>query len=427
MILSSVVFNPLRIAALLLGCAALAGCAGFSSDGGFNAVADAARTQLKLEVRWPRSGDERAKRDDRVTGLEADLVQAGRLPNPRFTLRHSSGGGLYDIEETLTFNVLSLVTAPYVHAAEERRFAQVQSAVIIEVVRLADRTRTAYYTALAAGDSLRYAWQVKSAAQISAELAHRMLGAGNWNRLDQTRQQSFYAQALQQLTRAQSADETARTELNRLLGVDDERPAVQLAERLPDLPQDIVELPNLERTALQNRIDLRLMRSEVDELAHRLKLTKATRFVDVLDLGPTRVRNGARQDPFETGYEVSLVVPIFDTGDARVRKSEAIYAQSVERLAQAAIDARSDVRTAISRYRAAFETAARERDEIVPLAKLISQQNLLRYNASQISVFDLLADARAQIASVNAYIDSVRDFWIAKSRLDTALIADSSS
>jgi hypothetical protein len=36
---------------------------------------------------------------------ESDLVQSGRLPNPRFTLRHSSGGGLYDIEETLTFNV----------------------------------------------------------------------------------------------------------------------------------------------------------------------------------------------------------------------------------------------------------------------------------------------------------------------------------
>ena len=234
MISSAVVFNPRRIAALLFGCAALTGCARFSSDGGFNTVADAARTQLKLEVRWPRSSDERAKRDDRVAGLlahpltpedavqiallnnhalqasfqelgvsEADLVQAGRLPNPRFTLRHSSGGGLYDIEETLTFNVLSLVTAPYVHAAEERRFAQVQSAVIIEVVRLADRTRTAYYTALAAGDSLRYAWQVKSAAQISAELAQRMLGAGNWNRLDQTRQKSFYAQALQQLDRAE--------------------------------------------------------------------------------------------------------------------------------------------------------------------------------------------------------------------------------
>jgi outer membrane protein TolC len=449
--------NPRLIAALLCSYAALSGCATFSPDGGFGTVAAAARTQLKVEARWPRSADERAKSQAQVADLlahpltaddavqiallnnhalqasfqelgisEADLVQSGRLPNPRFTLRHSSGAGSYDIEETLTFNVLSLITAPYIHATEKLKFAQTQSAVIIQVVQLADRTRTAYYTALSARDSLDYAWQVKNAAQTSAELAHRMLGAGNWTRLDQARQQSFYMQAMQQLAQAQLADATTLTELRRLLGIAAEGTTVQLAERLPDLPQNIAELPNLEQTAMQNRIDLQLMRAAMDELARRLKLTKATRFVNVLDLGPTRVRNGTRQDPFETGYEVSLEVPLFDTGYARVRRSEAIYAQSVERFAQAAIDARAEVRKAGSQYRTAFEIAVRERDDIMPIAKLIAQQDLLRYNASLVSLFDLLADARVQIASVNGYIESVRDFWIAKSHLDTALIANSS-
>ncbi len=443
--------------ALILIYAALSGCTTFSPDGGFDKVADAARSQLGLAVSWPRSADERAKRDAEVAAQlahpltpddavqiallnnhalqasfrelevsEADLVQSGRLPNPRFTLRHSSGGGLYDIEETLTFNVVSLMTAPYLHAAEKRRFGQVQNDAIIQVVQLADRTRTAYYTALAAHDSLHYAWQVENAAQTSAELAHRMLGAGNWNRLDQARQQKFYVHALQQLARAQLADETARGEVNRLLGIADDQPAVQLAEHLPDLPQNIAVLPQLEQTAMQSRIDLQIMRAEMDELARRLKLTKATRVVNVLDLGPTRVRNGTRHDPFEEGYEVSLEVPIFDTGDARVRKSEALYARSVERFAQAAIDARADVRKAISQYRTAFEMAVRQRDDIMPVAKLISKQNLLRYNASLMSVFDLLADARDEITSVEDYIDSVRDFWIAKSHLDAALIANSS-
>jgi outer membrane protein TolC len=449
--------NPRLIAALVLNCAALSGCTTFSPDGGFDQVTDAARSQLRLEVRWPRSADERANRDGQVAALlahpltpddavqiallnnhalqasfqelgvsEADLVQSGRLPNPRFTLRHSSGGGLYDIEETLSFNVLSIMTTPYLHAAEKRRFAQIQNDVIIQVVQLADRTRTAYYTALAARDSLHYAWQVKNAAQTSAELAHRMLGAGNWNRLDQARQQSFYIHALQQLARAQLADETARFEMNRLLGIADDPPGVQLAEHLPDLPQNIAEPPVLEQTAMQSRIDLQLMRAQMEELARRLKLTKATRFVNVLDLGPTRVRDGTRQYPFEDGYEVSLEVPIFDTGDARVRKSEALYAQSVERFAQAAIDARADVRKAISEYRTAFEMAVRQRDDVLPMRKLISKQDLLRYNASLMSVFELLADARDDITSVNDYIESVRDFWIAKSHLDTALIANSS-
>jgi outer membrane protein TolC len=444
------------VAALLCGCAALAGCSTFSRDGGFDTVAVAARTQLGLEVRWPRSADERAKSDAQVVALlaqplkpddavqvallnnhalqasfqelgvsEADLVQSGRLPNPRFTLRHSSAGGMYDIEETLTFNVLSLITAPYLHSIEQRRFTRVKSAVIVQVVQLADRTRTAYYTALAARDSLHYAWQVKNAAQTSAELAKRMLSAGNWNRLDQARQQGFYQQALQQLAHAQLTDEAARAELRRLLGIADAGTAVNLAERLPDLPRMLIELPNMEQIALQNRIDLQIMRAEMDELARRLKLTKATRFVNVLDAGPTRVQNGPRQAPFETGYELSLDVPIFDTGGPRVRKAEALYAQSVERFAQAAIDARAEVAKAAAQYRATFEIAVRERDEIMPTRKSIADQDLLRYNASLVSLFDLLADARDRIASVNDYIESVRDFWIAKSHLDTALIANS--
>jgi hypothetical protein len=62
----------------------------------------------------------------------------------------------------------------------------------------------------------------------------------------------------------------------------------------------------------------------------------------------------------------------------------------------------------------------------VPTAKLIAAQNLLRYNASLISVFELLSDARSEIASVDACIESVRDFWMAKSELDGALLGNPS-
>jgi outer membrane protein TolC len=439
------------------GYGALSGCSTFSSDGGFDRVADATRASLHHEVRWQRSADERAKAQARVAVLlaqplepedavqialldnhalqasfhelgisEADLVQSGRPPNPQFTLRHASGSGFVDIEGTLTFNVLSLITAPYLHAAEQRRFAQVQDAIVIQIVQLADRTRTAYYTSLAARDSLKYAWQVKIAAETAAEIAHRMLGAGNWSRTDQYRQQNFYTQALQQLARAQLADDTARTELNRLLGIGDGGPQVQLAAHLPALPENYSESPDQEQAALQNRIDLKIMRTHMDELARRLKLTRATRMLNVLDVGPTRVREGASDPPHESGYEVSLEVPIFDTGDARVHKAEAIYAQSVEEFAQAALDAQAQIHVATTRYRTAYTLASRQHDDIMRIAKRATAQDLLRYNASQISVFDLLADARAQIDGVNIGIETLRDFWIAKSHLDTALIANSS-
>jgi hypothetical protein len=61
----------------------------------------------------------------------------------------------------------------------------------------------------------------------------------------------------------------------------------------------------------------------------------------------------------------------------------------------------------------------------MPLYNQVVKQDLLRYNASLISVFDLLAAARAQITGTNEYIQSVRDFWIARSHLDTVLLANS--
>jgi outer membrane protein TolC len=446
---------------MTLAALGLGGCAGFSKDGGFDAVADASRAHLGKEVKWPRSAQTQAEVDAQVTALlahplsvedavqvallnnpllqaafqelgisEAELVQAGRLPNPRFDLRHASAAGQYDIEETLSFNVLALLTMPYAHDIEKRRFAQTQNLGVLRVAQLAKDTREAFYAAVAARESIDYLQQVGIAAETGAELARRMVSAGNWNRLDQAREQSFSTDAVQSLTRARLTEVSAREKLMVLLSLPARQPgqpALQLADSLPELPVSVDSLPDVERAVLQERLDLQLMRMHIDELSKSLGLTKSTRLVNVLDIGATRVRQGSREEPYERGYTVTLEVPIFDSGAARVKKSEAIYRQAVNRFAQAALEARSQIRLAYAGYRAAFDLAQRQRDEVLPLRRAIAQQNLLRYNASLISIFELLSDAREQVSSVDGYIQSVRDFWIAKSRLDAALLGNSAS
>ena len=81
-----------------------------------------------------------------------------------------------------------------------------------------------------------------------------------------------------------------------------------------------------------------------------------------------------------------------------------------------------EVREAYGAYRSAYDIAVHHRDELVPLRKLIAEENVLRYNGMLIGVFELLADARLQIASVNASIEALRDFWLARPNLDMALI-----
>jgi outer membrane protein TolC len=435
-------------------------CAGFSRDGGFDAVADGAQRHLAIKPMWPRTAEEKDKAAAQGAGIlrqplsaadavqlallnnrmlqadfeeleisEADLVQAGRLPNPRFDLRHASAGGQYDIEETLSLNVLSLLTIPYARGIEKRRFAQTQNAVVLRIAQLAQDTREAFYRAVAAGQSRDYQLKVRAAAETGATLARRMVAAGNWNKLDAAREQSFYTDAVQGLSQAELAEQSARERLLVLLGLSDEKsagPELLLSGSLPELPGSAEQLPDVEQAVLQNRLDLQLMRTQIDELQQRLKLTRSTRFVNVLDLGATRVRQGGHDTPYVRGYTVTLEVPIFDSGAARLKKSEAIYAQAVDRFAHAAIEARSQIRLAYAGYRAAYELALQQRDEVLPLRKAVTQENLLRYNASQISIFELLSGAREQAAGIDAYIQRLRDFWIAKSRLDGALLGNSS-
>jgi outer membrane protein, multidrug efflux system len=62
---------------------------------------------------------------------------------------------------------------------------------------------------------------------------------------------------------------------------------------------------------------------------------------------------------------------------------------------------------------------------VLPLRRQVSEEVLLRYNGMLLGVFDVLADARNQIATVNAALAAERDFWLAKTDLDTALTGTS--
>ncbi len=156
-------------------------------------------------------------------------------------------------------------------------------------------------------------------------------------------------------------------------------------------------------------------------MAANLGLTETTRFINVLEVGASRETEGINE-PYRRGYELALELPLFDFGTARVAMAETLYRQSLDRAAQTAIDARSEVREAYRHYRLAHDIARHYRDEIVPLRKRIAEENLLRYNGMLIGVFDLLADARSQIASVTGYVEALRDFWFAEADLGMATI-----
>ncbi len=433
--------RPLACAAALL---ALAGCANFSADGGQRdvqrmvqerggpatpAVATAQRERYIAErLAKPLSADDAVaiallnNRNLQASyaelGIaEADLVQAGRVANPMFSFSRIKGHDGVEIERTLMLPVIGLLLMPITRPLEQRRYELAQMRAAGDVLRVADDTRRAWYGAVAARQSATYMEQVKDATEASADLARRMAQAGNWSKLQQAREQAFYADAVAQLARARQASASEHEKLTRLMGLAEN--TFQLPERLPDLPATPRDGGAVQAQAMANRLDLLMAQKELAGLSASLGLTRSTRFINLLDLGYLREQgaDGGRA----SGYEIELQIPLFDWGSARVARAEATYMQAVQRAAGAAVNARSEVREGYSAYRTAYDIARHYRDEVVPLKKRISDEQLLRYNGMLISVFELLADAREQVASVNAAIEAQRDFWIADAALQAAL------
>ena len=437
-----------RAASAAFAMLALAGCATVSPDPGIASVQALARERIGKDTTLPTSNTETtlsATRqllgkvlgvDDAVqltllnnAGLkssfaelgisEAALVQAGRLPNPRFTFSNRRNSDVTTIDRTVMVGVLSLLTMPLAQEIAGRQYEATQFQVASEVVRLASGTRREYFVAVAAQESVKYFEQVQLAAEAATELARRMAKVGNFNKLAQMREQLFYADATAALARARLSAVIARERLSRRMGLSGAQLDYRLPERLPELPDVTVAPVDADRTALQRRLDVLMARRSMEAMSANLGLTKATRFVNVLEVGYTNESN--THERRQNGYEIDIEIPLFDWGDARLARAEATYMQSVHRLQSIALAAQSEVRESYQAYRTTYELARHYRDEIVPLRKRIADENVLRYNGMLIGVFELLADARDQIASVNAYIDAVRDFWIAETDLQLAL------
>ncbi|HEU0200049.1 MAG TPA: TolC family protein [Burkholderiaceae bacterium] len=351
----------------------------------------------------------------------AAAVQSARISNPVFTFERLVRGDVTEFGRMLSLSLLDVLTLPARSRIADQTAQTNTVRAAAELVQLANEVRAAWVQAVAAHQQVNYYADVRSAAETAAELAQRMQGVGSFNKLQRAREQAFYADAVTQQARAQHAATAARERLVRLLGLDAEQSAMlKLPERLPDLPAAPREAAALQRQAFEQRLDVRLARHNLDATAAAHGLTRVTSWVDALHLGV--IRNSETGEPVQRGYEVELPLPLFDFGDARRAGSQAAYLAALNRTAQVAVDARSQVNEAYSGYRTAFDIARHYRDEIVPLRKMIADENLLRYNGMLIGVFELLADARAQVASVITAIDAQKDFWLADATLNAALI-----
>jgi outer membrane protein TolC len=446
--------KPAALSTLLVALL-VSGCKSLTADGGMAFVEQVADAELRKDVVAIRTPDQADEVHARVAELlrkpltadtavqiallnnrglqaaynalgiaEAEMVAAHLPPSPTVSIERLSNPLELEIERRIVGNILALATLPARASVAVDRFEQAKLRAAEETLRTAAEARRAFYTAVAARQSAAFLDQAKSAAETATQLAKRLGETGAMNKIDQSREYVFYAEVTGQLGTARQRMASEREKLIRTLGLWGHDLKFALPGFLPPLPRRPMTSPEIEVAAVERRLDLQAARIEVTALAKTYGLTQASRFVNLVELSGIRKTVKDRETGEKErsrGFEAEIQIPIFDLGETKVRMAAQTYMQAVNRLAEKAVNVRSEAREAYRTYRSAYDIARHYRDEVVPLRKIISDETLLRYNAMLIDVFALLTEARQRINSNMQAIDAQRDFWLASVDLSVAV------
>jgi outer membrane protein TolC len=440
--------------AAVLAALLLSGCASFSPDGGMTVVADVAGEVIRKDVMSIRTADDAERARELVGRLlrrtltvdsavqiallnnrglqasynelalaEAEMVRESLPPNPTFSIFRIVGDGALEAERQVVGNILALSTLPFRTEIARQRFQQAQLRAAEETLRLAADVRRTYFRAVAANELVGLLTEAKATAESTAQLASKLGQTGALNKLDQAREQVFYAETTADLAALRQNATSSRERLSRLLGLWSGDLDFRLPGKLPALPRRPLSLPGIEVDAVEHRVDLQIARIELAALAKSLDLTGATRFVTLLDVaGVDRKTVDPNGTAFrERGFDVQFQIPIFDGGEVRVRQAAETYGQAFNRLTEQAVNVRSEARDAYRIYRSTYDIATQYQREVLPLRKIISDEIQLRFGSMQDDVFALLTEAKQRIASSRSAIEARREFWLAQSELKTVV------
>lgn len=444
--------TPIYIAVIVL----LSGCASVNIDGALERTSDETKSLSGASTQLLRTLDAKTARDNQVTALLksplsqqaavqlavinspalqtllaerwgdlAQAAQSGRIANPILSLERVRFLDELEFGRILAFGLLDLLTLPQRNKIATARMKQAELQLTTDVVGLVSQVRMAWVASVGAAESLSYARQVYASAQASAELARRMQSVGNFNRLQRARQQAFYADAAAQLLASKQTATSTRESLVRLLGLKDKQAQVlKLPERLPDLPKSYLMPDAVSKVLTTQRLDVRMAQSQLDASIETQGLAVITSLTDI-ELG---LRSDTVKDTHEGTsdkrkcYELAIRLPIFDWGDAQRANMNAAALAALNRMETVLVNAGSELRENYAAYRSAYDLSRHYREEVLPLGKIIAEENLLGYNGMLIGVFELLADHRSQVNTVKAAIAAQQQFWQADAALQATLL-----
>ena len=354
---------------------------------------------------------------------QADLVQAGLLSNPTlggsigFQLGNGSGRPEYEVSIIQSF--LDIFMLPLRKRVAEAQFDAETLRVAHSALEVGAEASKEFAEVQASEQTVELMRNIAAGADAAATLSNQQFEAGNVTERALASERAMSVQAQLDLGRDELSLVEHRERLNRLLGLWGPNSSWKTGQSLQAIPPHEEPLEHLEVTALKQRLDVQAARKQVEMMESALSMARTSRYTGVVNVGAHLHQdvNGPRL----LGPTMSLELPIFDQRQALIGRLEAQLRQARRRLDAVGLDVRSEVRLARARLELNRRAAEQYLNALLPLRRTVLEQSELEYNAMQMGLYELLAAKRSEVETFRAYLDTVRDYWIARAELDRAL------
>ena len=351
---------------------------------------------------------------------EADVLQAGRLTNPKlgYIALRPEGGGLSQITRSVSLGFTDALLWKSRLRMARGEFDRARETVADELLDVAARTETAWFDYVAAQQIAELRRLVAEAGQNSADFASKLHAAGNLPPKELALELAGAAETRVAAARGKADEIRARTALAEAMGIS-ARDSWTVPARLPAPPAALSKAGGSEaelvEQALATRLDLAAARREVTTLQDMTRVARRFRWLGDVEGGYERESetDGSRLK----GPSLSLQVPLFNQNQGGVLRAQSESEIAQARLAALEVTVRNEVAASLDRIAAAQEIAESYRSALVPQREAVVERTQEEHNYMLQGVFELLQAKREQLNAYQEYLESVRDYWVARTEL----------
>tara|TARA_R110000850_G_scaffold91742_34_gene195007 strand:- start:24077 stop:25495 length:1419 start_codon:yes stop_codon:yes gene_type:complete len=353
----------------------------------------------------------------------AEVYDAGRLANPVLSATRLSPGGGNGPDAQLTlgiaYNFASLLFLPVNKRFAEAQFEAARLSVASQAMELAAEVEAAWFEALAARQLEQMRLVAAEAQRASSDLAGRFFEAGNINRRELALEKAAASESELALLEAKAEAFSARSRLNRLMGLAAQENTWTFAASLPEPLAEELTLDELLRLSVESRLDVLSLRRRAQAIADRYGIVRRTRLINEIEIGVERERDF--DGTLNSGPTLALELPIFNWGGGRKAAIQAELQKAEAFLDEKVLEASNQIQLAFERVHTYREMANEFRTALIPNREAVVARSQEEQNFMLIGVFELIQAKQQEYAAYAGYIEAVREYWVARSALALAV------